>query len=209
MHDQMSRSDETRNASVQVSGPEAVRSATDASNGIATIGHGRNDRGVRAAANIDDHVRAIEHVMRALIGPDAALSCDLRAPNAAVQLPSAAIEGAMLQLVNHARACCGILQSVGIRTRRVGGHVCVMFVYRSIFARPVNCSTARGDSSLVTARSLVRPADGQFHMRFSESVGAVVLLSFPVVAQLPSRRVPEGRVAANPVASPGAGAVAA
>ncbi|SDD49219.1 hypothetical protein SAMN05444678_11443 [Sphingomonas sp. YR710] len=132
-------------------------------------------------ATIDDHVRAVEHIMRALIGPDARLSCDLRASGAEVRLPSAAIEAAMLQLVNHARACSGVIRSVAIRTRRSCGRICVIFVYRSAMGKALSYSAIRDELALLTARRLVQSADGQFRIRFSKAVGNVILLTFPAV----------------------------
>jgi hypothetical protein len=130
-------------------------------------------------ATIDDHVRAVEHIMRALIGSEARFSCDLRAAGAEVRLPSAAIEAAILQLVNHARACSGVIRSVAIRTRRSCGRICVIFVYRSALGRALSYAAIRDELSLLTARRLVQSADGQFRIRFSRAVGTVILLTFP------------------------------
>jgi hypothetical protein len=163
-------------------GDQIISSNKSIETGVRTGADGaaRRANGQPIVVTIDDHVRAVEYIMRALIGPDARMSCDLQASGAVIRLPSAAIEGAMLQLVNHARACGGIIRSARIRTRRSCGRIRIIFVYQSVLGRAESFPPIRDDVSLPTARRLVQSADGQFRIRFSKTAGTVILLTFPI-----------------------------
>jgi signal transduction histidine kinase len=145
-----------------------------------------------ATVDLNDELRALEGLLRALAGCRAEIHMDLSDLALPVKVNRSGLEATMLELVTNACAAFRSPGSISIRTRRAGRRAWICIgdnavgmkpsVLRNAMSGPTNGSA--GGNGLHRVRRFVGESHGRLHIRSREGQGTVAVISLPLVLGL-------------------------
>ncbi|WP_404710400.1 ATP-binding protein [Sphingomonas sp. MMS24-J13] len=147
--------------------------------------------GIEQLFDINDHLRSLESMLRAIGGRDIVIRLDLAARPIAMKLDPDAIEAAVLELVTNAKAACAPGDTVTIRTRFVRHRLWLFVVdngHGMDSAALRDCLAAKSPAAHGTGIGRIRrfsqDAAGRFHISSRPGHGTVVCLKLPTALTL-------------------------
>jgi signal transduction histidine kinase len=145
-----------------------------------------------AALDLNEELRALEGLLRALAGCRAEIHLDLSDLALPVKINPTGFEATMLELVTNACAAFDSPGNISIRTRRAGKRAWICIADDAAGMNPATLRNAlsgtinqsAGGNGLNRVRRFVGESHGRLHIRSHEGRGTVAVISFPLVLGL-------------------------
>lgn len=145
-----------------------------------------------AAVDLNEELRALEGLLRALAGCRAEIHLDLSNLTLPVKINRPGFEATMLELVTNACAAFDSPGSIAIRTRRAGQRARICIADNAAGMNPAilrnalsgTISQSAEGNGLNRVRRFVSESHGRLHIRSHEGRGTVAMISFPLVLGL-------------------------